>query len=97
MYHRFICVLYAITESLALDIDYQSQDVFAAIGDKARLSCGVRRDSENRFSNCSWTQPSGKQLWAGPMEDRLSVYVERDQEYFYCVVEIQRYCLSYDL
>ena len=74
----------------AVEITFQTEDVLAVVGDKARLSCGVERSRENRFSNCSWVGPDRGVWWVGGSQDRADAFVERDQDFYYCVLEINR-------
>ena len=54
----------------AVKITFQTTDVLAVVGDKARLSCRVERSRENRFSNCSWVGPEQGVWWVGGSHDR---------------------------
>ena len=74
-----------------VEITFHSDDVLAVVGDEARLSCGVERNRNNRFSNCSWVGPDREVLWAGGLEKKSNVFLERDQEFYYCVLEFTRY------
>ena len=91
MYLEGLCLFVLGSGVRGVEITYHSEDVLAVVGDQARLSCGVERSRENRFNNCSWVGPDRGVWWADQAKNRGNVFVERDQDFYYCVLEINRY------
>ena len=77
-----------------VEIRSHSSDIVGVVGDMARLWCGVERHRDNKFTNCSWVGPDRRVVWVGGgHHDREEVVVERDQDLYYCVLEISRLVL----
>ena len=94
MYLEELCLFVLGSGVRGVEITYHSEDVLAVVGDQARLSCGVERSRENRFNNCSWVGPDRGVWWANQVENRGNVFLERDQDFYYCVLKTNRYSSS---
>ena len=86
-----VCTSIFMVLVVGVEIAVPSEDVLTVVGDQVLLSCGVVRDRDNQISNCSWVGPNREELWAGGSDEERSVFIERDQDFYYCVLEIARW------
>ena len=80
-----------VVDMNCLELSSITGDVTAVEGDRVRMECGTERERRNTFTNCSWGGPDRERHFADVGgKNRINVYIERNDQYHLCVLEIDR-------